>query len=56
MNFRRVLCFGAAALIVFLSAVTAFPALAQEGKPNVIDPQSGRRLLPYTTAFVELKV
>src|SRR6476659_6532307 len=37
MNFGKVLRFGVAALtVVFLCAVAALPALAQEGKPNVV--------------------
>jgi hypothetical protein len=37
MNFGKVLRFGVAALTaVFLSAVAASPALAQERKPNVV--------------------
>src|ERR1700740_409469 len=37
MNFGKVLRFGVAALtIVSLWAVAALPALAQEGKPNVV--------------------
>ena len=37
MNFRELFRFGLAALTaVFLCAVAASPALAQEGKPNVV--------------------